>query len=175
MFPPLSKNLKRKRIVVIDDQGSMRSVFQAYLREMGFSEIVTVIDGEEGIKTLENIQADMVICDWNMPKVSGLEVLQTLRACEATKTLPFIMVTSSSELARVKEAASHGVSDYLIKPFQPLTLGQKVIELLSESTHKPRVLKRLRTDLTLDGDDTDAEESDDELMVENILGKQDTD
>jgi len=91
---------------------------------------------------MESHSVDMVICDWNMPKMNGLEVLQAVRNCEDTKTLPFLMVTSSSELARVKEAASHGVSDYLIKPFKSLQLGQKVIQLISESTHNPKTLKQ---------------------------------
>ena len=142
----INEKFKNKQIIVMDDQGSMRGVFQAFLKDLGFTSVHCVVDGSEGLKYMEAHSVDMVICDWNMPKMNGLEVLQAIRNCEDTKTLPFLMVTSSSELARVKEAASHGVSDYLIKPFQSVQLGQKVIQLISESTHKPQTLKQENSD-----------------------------
>lgn len=166
----IPKALSGKRIVVMDDQGSMRSVFQAYLREMGFREIATLGDGLEGIKHLESQAADLIICDWNMPKKSGLEVLQAVRSCEDTRDLPFLMVTSSSELSRVKEAAQSGVSDYLIKPFQPRQLGQKVTSLLTGSKYQPKKLKLQRLSLQ-DGQkpSTDNDEDDFGLMVDTVL------
>lgn len=174
-------NIKHKRIVVIDDQGSMRGVFNAFLRELGFTTVECIVDGVEGLKFMEGHAVDLVICDWNMPKLSGLEVLQTVRACEDTQTLPFVMVTSSSEIDRVKAAVESGVSDYLIKPFQPLHLGQKVIKVLSASDYKAKTFKRQRV---IEEEETaepvaEANESasthtkpagdDDSLMVDTIL------
>ncbi len=141
------ESIRRKRIVVIDDQGSMRGVLSAFLRELGFSAIDCMVDGVEGLKLMESHPVDLVICDWNMPKISGLEVLQTVRSCEDTKSLPFLMVTSSSELERVKSAVESGVSDYLIKPFQPGHFGQKVIKILSNSEHKAKTYKRQRVEI----------------------------
>ena len=65
-----------------------------------------MVDGVEGLKFMESHPVDLVICDWNMPKISGLEVLQTVRSCEDTKTLPFLMVTSSSELSVLNQQES---------------------------------------------------------------------
>jgi two-component system chemotaxis response regulator CheY len=178
----ISDKIKRKVIVIMDDQGSMRGVFQAYLRDMGFTTMHGVVDGAEGLKFLEANAVDLVICDWNMPKKTGLEVLQTIRACEDTRTLPFLMVTSSSELERVKTALSSGVSDYLIKPFQPLHFGQKVVALLTESTHKAKLLKRIRdviveetatvketTLATAEASAVEGGDIDDDLMVNTVL------
>lgn len=181
----ISDKLKRKVIVIMDDQGSMRGVFQACLRDMGFTTMHGVVDCAEGLKFLEANAVDLVICDWNMPKKNGLEVLQAIRACEDTSTLPFLMVTSSSELERVKTALSSGVSDYLIKPFQPLQFGQKVVALLTDSTHKARALKRIREIVVEEGPTPEeatateetrtpekagaVEESDDDLMVNTVI------
>jgi two-component system chemotaxis response regulator CheY len=167
----ISEKLKRKVIVVMDDQGSMRGVFQACLRDMGFTTIHGVVDGAEGLKFLESNAVDLVICDWNMPKKTGLEVLQAIRACEDTSTLPFLMVTSSSEVERVKIALSSGVSDYLIKPFQPLHFGQKVVALLTESTHKAKALKRNRDIIVEEGPTMDDSDSDDDLMVNTVIAE----
>lgn len=130
--------LKKKRILVVDDQGSIRAVFQAFLKDLGFENVLSAIDGEDSVHILEKNPIDLIICDWAMPKLSGLEVLRVVRAAEETKTLPFMMVTSSSEIAKVQQAVELGVSDYLIKPFQPGQLCQKVISLLSESEHQAK-------------------------------------
>lgn len=134
------KLLKNKRILVVDDQGSIRTVFQTFLKGIGFNNVLSAIDGEDSIRFLEKHAVDLIICDWAMPKLSGLEVLQVLRAAEETRTLPFMMVTSSSEIAKVQQAVELGVSDYLIKPFQPGQLCQKVVTLLAESKHQPKRL-----------------------------------
>ena len=132
--------LKGKRILVVDDQGSIRAVFQAFLRDLGFRNVLSAIDGEDSVHFLEKHAVDLIICDWAMPKLSGLEVLHIIRAHEQTKDLPFMMVTSSSEIAKVQQAVELGVSDYLIKPFQPGQLCQKVISLLQASDYKAQKL-----------------------------------
>lgn len=148
MDSEISSALKKKRILVIDDQGSIRVVFQSFLREIGFSRVDCAMDGEDGIRHLESTPYDIVLCDWVMPKLSGYELLQTIRASEELKTLPFVMVTSSSETEDVRNAMTAGVSDYLIKPFQPLQLKQKVLQLLGTSQHKAQRLKPKEVDLT---------------------------
>ncbi len=135
--------LQNKRIVVIDDQGSIRGLLQAFLKDAGFRRVDCAMDGRDGLDYLIGHAVDLVICDWNMPKMSGLEILKKVRECEQTSTLPFLMLTSSSELARVRAAVDSGVSEYLIKPFQPKQLFQKVVKLLENSSHQPR---RMRPD-----------------------------
>lgn len=133
-------SIKNKRILVVDDQGSIRAVFQSFLKDLGFKNVLCAIDGEDSIHFLEKHAVNLVICDWSMPKLSGLEVLTMVRKAEETRGLPFMMVTSSSEVAKVQQAVELGVSDYLIKPFQPGQLCQKVIDLLSASDYQPKRL-----------------------------------
>jgi two-component system chemotaxis response regulator CheY len=131
----VSPKLAQKKILIVDDQGSIRSVYKLVLQDMGFSNIDSATDGIDALGYLKTHPYDLVICDWNMPKMSGVEVLQILRDYDATETLPFMMVTSASELDKVREALGEGVSDYLIKPFQPSTFSLKVHDLLKGSTH----------------------------------------
>lgn len=141
----LAKSLSSKVILVIDDQNSMRSVVKSYFRDFGFERVKTAIDGQDGLNFLMQHPVDIVICDWQMPKISGIELLKLLRASEESATLPFLMMTSTSDVNAVKDAMQSGVSDYMIKPFKPSQLGFKVIQLLSKSTHKA---KRLPVNLT---------------------------
>mgnify|MGYP000660473598 CR=1 FL=1 len=134
------KDIENKLILVVDDQGSIRFVVDSYFKEMGFENIVTAFDGNDALTFLSQNAVDIVICDWQMPKISGLELLKLIRGHENTANLPFIMMTSTSELQNVKDAASFGVSDYLIKPFQPAQLGYKVIQLLTKSKHQAKRL-----------------------------------
>ena len=131
----VSPKLAKKKILIVDDQGSIRSVYKLVLQDMGFLNIDSATDGLDALGYLKAHPYDLVICDWNMPKMSGVEVLQILRDYKATKTLPFMMVTSASELDKVREALGEGVSDYLIKPFQPTTFGSKARNLLKGSKH----------------------------------------
>jgi two-component system chemotaxis response regulator CheY len=143
MESELPPHIKKKRLLIVDDQGSMRGVFKAILRDKGFVNIDTLPDGAAALKHLEANLVDLLICDWNMPRMSGLELLKAIRECDETRGLPFIMVTSSAELARVRDAASSGVSDYLIKPFQPANFCQKVMTVLGETRYTPRKYKKV--------------------------------
>ncbi len=136
----ISSPFADKRILIVDDQGSIRSVFKMILQEVGFENIDSATDGADAIEFLKSTAYDLVICDWNMPKMSGVEVLRTIRECEQTEKLPFMMVTSASEVAKVRTAMVEGVSDYLIKPFQPASLSKKAVELLAQSKHIPAKL-----------------------------------
>lgn len=150
----LQKNVERKRVLIVDDQGSIRSVLKLTLNELGITLVDSAPDGQEAIQHLSNNAYDLVICDWNMPKVSGLDVLRTIRQCPETKTLPFLMVTSTMEANQVKAALAEGVSDYLVKPFQPKVLSMKVMVILTRSTHVPEVM--LVDSIQSDDDDQEA-------------------
>jgi len=134
------KEISKKLILVVDDQSSIRFVVNSYFNEMGFEKIASAYDGNDALNFLSQNPVDIVICDWQMPKVSGLELLQAIRGHENTADLPFIMMTSTSDLQNVKDAAKFGVSDYLIKPFQPAQLGYKVVQLLTKSKHQAKRL-----------------------------------
>ncbi len=136
-IPP---RLKEKKILVADDQSSIRETLKLVLKEAGFKKVIGVSDGAEALKVMREQAIDLVICDWQMPKFSGLDVLRQVRSCDATLSLPFMMFTSSSESESVTEALNAGVSDYVVKPFQPAHLCRKTIRLLAKSQHVPAIL-----------------------------------
>jgi len=133
-------SLKRKRILVIDDQGSIRVVFSSFLKDIGFNNVDCAMDGKDALKLMHIYPYDLVICDWVMPKLSGMELLQMLRQSEQASAIPFIMVTSSSDSEDVQLAIAAGVTDYIIKPFQPVQLKQKVLQHLEKSQYKGQKL-----------------------------------
>lgn len=164
----VSPRLAKKKILLVDDQSSIRSVYKLVLQDLGFLNIDSATDGLDAVNFLKMKPYDLVICDWNMPKMSGLDVLHILRECEETKTLPFMMVTSASEVDSVKKALGSGVSDYLIKPFQPSAFSDKARDLLRSSQH-------IAAKLVLQLDNQDEEKSIEEDSTESTveLGKKD--
>lgn len=128
-------SLSKKRILVIDDQGAIRVVFSSFLKDIGFQFVDCAMDGRDALKLMGIYPYDLIICDWEMPKLSGLELLVLLRDSEQAKDIPFIMATSTSDTDDVKQAIDAGVTDYIIKPFQPLQLRQKVVSHLEKSTY----------------------------------------
>ena len=112
-----AEQIPKLRVLVADDMQSMRGIIKAALKSAGVVDIVDVPDGEIAIQHLKSKPTDLVVCDWDMPKVSGLEVLQWVRDNEALKTLPFILLTANNQAGHVKEAILAGVTDYITKPF----------------------------------------------------------
>ena len=126
--PPI---LDQLRILIADDMGSMRSLIKATLREAGYREIDEAIDGAGAMKQIAKTHYDLIICDWDMPKATGLDVLQRVRSADQRADLPFIMLTGTTQADLVKQAIDAGVTDYLAKPFRPDALIEKVTRALS--------------------------------------------
>lgn len=125
MFP------KDIRILVIDDMPSIRDLVKNQLKSMGYNTILEAQDGEEGLavlnKQLSNGEAiQLVISDWNMPKLKGLELLKKVRATNEFKDLPFVLLTSEAEREQVTEAVLSGVSQYVVKPFSAKIFEDKL-------------------------------------------------
>jgi two-component system chemotaxis response regulator CheY len=137
---PQPNQYKRLRVLLADDQDSIRALMKMVLKELGLVQVDEAKDGLEALQRLSTQAYDLILCDWNMPKLSGIEVLRNVRDCEETSTLPFLMVTSTSDLKNVKEAMAVGVTDYLVKPFQPQKMMDKVSKVLSESDHHAQVM-----------------------------------
>lgn len=119
------------RILVIDDMPSIRDLVKNTLRAMGYKNIQEAGDGEEGLKIL--VQANnpgtsiqLVISDWNMPKMKGLELLKHVRGTQEWANLPFLLLTSESERDQVTEAVLAGVSQYIVKPFSAKIFEDKL-------------------------------------------------
>jgi two-component system, chemotaxis family, chemotaxis protein CheY len=125
MFPP------NTRVLVIDDMASIRDLVKNQLRVMNFTEVLEAEDGEAGWEIIENQFAqanpiELVISDWNMPKMKGLELLKKVRSTHHLVQLPFILLTSEAEREQVTEAVMAGVSQYIVKPFSGKVFEDKM-------------------------------------------------
>jgi two-component system chemotaxis response regulator CheY len=124
------------RIIFVDDYDTVRVLFHKYLTDLGIDQIVDADNGKTALQKIQEAHAaqipfDLVFCDWNMPIMNGLELLNTLRKDPKFSKLPFVMVTANSDESEVVEAMRAGVSEYLVKPFDTKSLGrtiQRVIE-----------------------------------------------
>jgi two-component system chemotaxis response regulator CheY len=125
-----SETLKRIKILVVDDMDSMLGLISATLKTLGAEKIVTEYNGLNAWNTLKKSHIDLIISDWDMPQMSGLELLRLVKESDTHKHIPFLLLTASTEKERVLEAVEAGVSDYLAKPFTPKELEYRVIKLL---------------------------------------------
>ena len=116
----------KMKVLVVDDFSTMRRIIKNILRQLGFENIVEADDGETAVRKLETERIDFVISDWNMPKMSGLELLKWVRSHEEFKDLPFLMVTAEAQKENVLEAVKAKVSNYIVKPFTAETLSEKI-------------------------------------------------
>lgn len=118
------------RILVADDHPLTRNLVKSILRGVGFAEVAIVDNGNEAITAVLADEVDFVICDWNMPKMTGLEVLRAIRQHERFKHIPFLMLTAEAYRENVVAAIEAGASDYVVKPFTAEVLSAKVYRLL---------------------------------------------
>ena len=121
-----------KKILVVDDSSVQRKMIIQIIRKAGFqNEMLEAGDGLEAIGVLgENFQdIGIVLCDWNMPNMTGLELLKTVRSDPKFKHLPFLMVTAEAEKENIIEAVKCGVSNYVVKPFTGVTLQEKITKI----------------------------------------------
>ena len=112
------------RALVVDDSMTIRRIVIKALGMVGINDATEAGDGLEAVKAVQSGQFDLILLDWNMPKLSGIEALRAIR--QAGNKTPVIMVTTEAEKSRVIEAIKTGANDYLIKPFSPDQLAAKV-------------------------------------------------
>ncbi|HPW68051.1 MAG: chemotaxis response regulator CheY [Desulfomonilia bacterium] len=125
----IDKNMK---ILVVDDFSTMRRIVKNILRQLNFNNIVEADDGASALDILQKEKIDMVVSDWNMPKMTGLELLKAIRGDDALKDIPFLMVTAEAQQENIIEAVKSGVSNYIVKPFTAETLGQKINQVFNK-------------------------------------------
>jgi two-component system chemotaxis response regulator CheY len=115
------------KILVVDDFPTMRRIVKTLLKQNGFNNFVEAEDGEQGYRALqEHGDFELIVSDWNMPNMTGLEFLKTVRADPKFKHLPFLMVTAEAEKENIIEAVKAGVSNYIVKPFTGQALKDKL-------------------------------------------------
>ena len=113
-------------ILVVDDFSTMRRIIKGLLQDLGFSNITESADGLTALSLLKAGNFDLLITDWNMPGMQGVELLRQVRADERMKKLPVLMLTAEAKREQIVAAAQAGVSGYVIKPFTAATLKEKI-------------------------------------------------
>jgi len=114
------------KFLVVDDFSTMRRIVRNLLKELGFT---NVDEAEDGVNALQKLRAesfDFVISDWNMPNMTGIELLRQVRADAALRHLPLLMITAEAKKENIIEAAQAGASGYIVKPFTAATLDEKL-------------------------------------------------
>ncbi|MGN6120686.1 MAG: chemotaxis response regulator CheY [Rhodanobacter sp.] len=124
----MDKNMK---ILVVDDFSTMRRIVRNLLVELGFSNplIQEADDGENAIAMLRSQPFDLVVTDWNMPNMTGIDLLKAIRAEASLKGLPVLMVTAENNRDQIIAAAQAGVNGYIVKPFNAVTLKEKLTKI----------------------------------------------
>lgn len=117
---------KDMKILVVDDFSTMRRIIRNLLGELGFSNIVEADDGSTAYPILEGGGVDLLITDWNMPNMPGIELLQKVRASDKLRAMPVMMVTAEATRDQIVQAAEAGVNGYIIKPFTAQILEEKI-------------------------------------------------
>lgn len=114
------------RVLVVDDFSTMRRIIKNILRQLGFNNVVEADDGTTAWNVLNKDKIEFIISDWNMPQMTGIELLRKVRASEEFGDLPFLMVTAEAQQENIIEAVQAKVSNYIVKPFTAEILKQKI-------------------------------------------------
>ena len=114
------------KVLVADDFATMRRIVKGVLKQLGFQNIVEAEDGSKALEALKKEEVGLIISDWNMPKMTGLDLLKAVRSDDGLKSIPFIMVTAEGLKENVLEAVKAGVTNYVVKPFTPEGFSEKI-------------------------------------------------
>ena len=120
------------KILAVDDSPTMRRIIINTLKRAGYNDVVEASDGKDALAKMKVEHVDFVITDWNMPEMDGLALVSTIRTTAELKGLPVLMVTTRSVKDDIVEALKAGVNNYIVKPFTPETLKQKIEECLAK-------------------------------------------
>lgn len=124
-------------ILIVDDVDIMHMMLRQMLGALGFSQIISALDGKRAQQILQTEKIDLIISDWTMPEMSGITLLQSVRKNPALAHIPFIMVTSDTAKDSILNAKKAGVDDYIIKPFSAATLEAKINGVLKLNRSTP--------------------------------------
>lgn len=120
------------KILVVDDFSTMRRIVRNILKQLGYSNIVEADDGSTALDTLKKEKIDFIVSDWNMPKMTGLELLKAVRGDDTLKAIPFLMVTAEAKKENITDALQNGVSNYIVKPFTAETMKEKIEKIFTQ-------------------------------------------
>lgn len=117
---------KNMKFLVVDDFSTMRRIVRNLLKELGYTNVDEAEDGAVGLQKLKGGNFQFVVTDWNMPVMTGIELLKAIRADATLKHLPVLMITAEAKKENIIEAAQSGASGYIVKPFTAATLEEKM-------------------------------------------------
>jgi two-component system, chemotaxis family, chemotaxis protein CheY len=119
------------KFLVVDDFSTMRRIVRNLLKELGFVNVQEAEDGVDALNKLRSESFDFVVSDWNMPNMTGIDLLRAIRADANLKHLPVLMVTAEAKKENIIEAAQAGASGYVVKPFTAATLDEKLKKIFA--------------------------------------------
>jgi two-component system chemotaxis response regulator CheY len=126
----------KMKFLVVDDFSTMRRIVRNLLKELGFTNVDEAEDGVIALQKLKSSEFDFVVSDWNMPNMTGIELLRAMRADPGLKHLPLLMITAEAKKENIIEAAQAGASGYIVKPFTAATLSEKLTKIFEKMNQK---------------------------------------
>ncbi len=120
------------KVLVVDDMSTMRRIVKTVLKQIGYSDIAEAENGQDALTKLKVGGFGLVVSDWNMPVMPGIELLRNVRADADLKALPFLMVTAEAQKENIIEAVQAGVSNYVVKPFTADALQEKLEKIFAK-------------------------------------------
>lgn len=123
---PADPNMK---IMVVDDMSTMRRIVRNILKQLGFANVEEAENGKEALDKMKQAPYGFVVSDWNMPVMSGIELLKAIRADGSLKDIPVLMVTAEAQKENIVEAVQAGVSNYIVKPFTAEIMQEKMAKI----------------------------------------------
>jgi two-component system chemotaxis response regulator CheY len=124
---------KNMTIMSVDDFSTMRRIIKTLLKQLGYTNVIEADDGTTAWDMLQNHEVDFIISDWNMPKMTGLDLLKKVRQDDRFNGMPFLMVTAEAEKDNIVQAVKAGVSNYIVKPFTADVLKQKIEKIFGSA------------------------------------------
>ena len=123
---------KQMKILIVDDFSTMRRIIKNLLRDLGYTNTQEADDGKTALPLLQSGGFDFLVTDWNMPGMTGIDLLKAVRADEKLRKLPVLMVTAEAKRDQIVEAAQAGVNGYVVKPFTAAALKEKIEKIFGK-------------------------------------------
>ncbi|GJL65239.1 MAG: two-component system response regulator [Nitrospirales bacterium] len=120
------------KVLVVDDMSTMRRIVKNVLKQIGYSDIAEAENGQDALAKLKTGGFGLIVSDWNMPVMPGIELLRNVRGDANLKSLPFLMVTAEAQKENIIEAVQAGVSNYVVKPFTADALQEKLEKIFAK-------------------------------------------
>lgn len=130
---------KDSKILVVEDNVTTRLYIKRILKNLGYTNVLAVDDGKTAVMEIKVNKFDLIISDWDMPNLNGLDFLRLVRKKPSSHNTPFLMVTAEKEVGKIQKALIQGADNYIVKPFEPSFLKKKIQELLHEDSETKSV------------------------------------